>query len=81
MGKLASKFYDSKTFYNLTVLATPKARCYNCRKWFIRSHLFRNNGKRYCASCTPSDTFNNVIGGGDYQSLPQHILKDDTPLL
>lgn len=81
MGKLASKFMDTKTFYNLSVLAAPKARCFGCRKWFIRNHLFRNNGKRYCATCTPSDTFSQVIGG-NYQRLgPQHILNDESPLL
>lgn len=79
MGKLASKFYDTKTFYNLSMLAAPKARCYACKKWNRRTHLFRYNGKRYCSSCAPSDAFNSVV---DYQSLPpQHILKDDTPLL
>jgi len=81
MGKLASKFMDSKTFYNLSQLAVPKARCFKCRAWHQRSHLFKNLGKRYCASCTPSDTFTNVIGG-NYQPLPpQHILKEDSPLL
>ena len=81
MGTLASKFLDSKTFYNLSVLASPKARCYGCRTWHQRNHLFRNKGRRYCASCTPSDTFHDVIGG-DYQPLPpQHILKEDSPLL
>ena len=81
MGKLASKFMDTKTFYNLSVLAAPKARCFSCRKWFIRNHLFRNNGKRYCASCTPSDTFNQVIGGNYHRLPPQHILNDESPLL
>ena len=80
MGKLASKFYDSKTFYNLSILAKPKARCYRCRKWSPRNNLFKVGNKRYCASCAPSDTFNNVLKT-NYQSLPQHILKDDTPLL
>ena len=57
MGKLASKFYDTKTFYNLSILAAPKARCYTCRKWNRRTHLFRYNGKKYCSSCAPSDAF------------------------
>ena len=79
MGKLASKFYDTKTFYNLSVLAAPKARCYSCRGWNRRTHLFRYNGKRYCSNCAPSDAFSKV---GEYQSLPpQHILRDDAPLL
>ena len=79
MGEIASKFYDSKTFYNLSMLAAPKARCAGCRKWNRRTCLFRYNGKKYCAECTPSDAFNNI---GDYQALPpQQTFKDDTPLL
>ena len=80
MGKLASKFMETKTFYNLTILAQPKARCFKCRKWSTRNTLFKVGTKRYCAGCTPSDHFNNVIT--DYQPLPtQCILRDDTPLL
>jgi|SaaInlV_150m_DNA_3_1039698.scaffolds.fasta_scaffold00078_17 hypothetical protein len=80
MGTLASKFYETKTFYNLTVLAAPKARCTTCKKWNRRAHLFRYNGKRYCSECAPDTAFNTLAG--PYHSLPtQQILRDDTPLL
>lgn len=75
MGNLQRKFLDTKAFYNMSLLIQPKARCYACRKWNRRIHLFRNsNGKRYCISCTPEDTFNKSI---DYNEL----LSDNTPLL
>lgn len=79
MGNIQKKFLDSKTFYNLSLLAAPKARCKQCKQWCRRTQMFKYNGKNYCAGCTPADAFNNVLSAS-YQSLPQHM-KDDTPLL
>lgn len=80
MGKYASKFMESKTFYNLSILAQPKARCFKCRNWSTRNNLFKVGTRRYCAGCTPSDTFNSLMT--NYQSLPpHHKLNDESPLL
>ena len=77
MGNIHKRFLDTKAFYNMSLLVAPKARCYACRKWNRRVHLFKHsNGKRYCASCTPADTFNNTITG-NYKEL----LNDTKPLL
>ena len=75
MGNLQRKFLDTKVFYNMSLVVAPKARCYACRKWNRRVHLIKYNGKRYCISCTPADTFNNSI---DYNEL---LNNDNTPLL
>lgn len=79
MGNLQRRFLDTKAFYNMSLLVTPKARCFECRKWNRRIYLFKHaNGKRYCISCTPVDTFNNSI---DYNELVTENALDNTPLL
>ena len=41
---------------------TLYAKCDACKTWHKKTCTFRGkNGKRFCAACTPSDTFYSVI--------------------
>lgn len=66
-------FHKRKIFNYLENKMYIKAKCNDCKTWHKKMCTFRGkNGKRYCASCVPSDMFEKHIqynASNDYTTL------------
>ena len=50
--------YNSSFFKFMEDRIVIKAKCKGCKTWQKKIYTFKGkDGKRYCAACTPADTF------------------------
>lgn len=71
---MGNKIYNTKLFRFMEHKMALRIKCYDCKAWHKKVCTFRGkNGKRYCASCAPADTFEQHIQYGspsnDYTTL------------